>query len=120
MQDQPILDHAPIADLLDIGGPDLVQELTELFFADTPELIAAIESAVATEDWEALTRASHSLKSSAFYLGALALSELSRQLEQSSRAGETGSCVELSRSTPAAYEAAKLALLEMRAELPPA
>ena len=120
MQDQPILDRAPIADLLDIGGPDLVQELTELFFADAPALIASIESAVLSEDWEALTRASHSLKSSAFYLGALALSELSRQLETSSRASEAVACRELSQGTAAAYEAAKEALIEMRAELPPA
>jgi len=120
MQDHPILDQAPIADLLDIGGPDLVQELTELFFADTPNLIAEIQAAVESEDWEALTRASHSLKSSAFYLGAMALSELSRQLESLSRSDDPGPCKELSQKTPEAYETAREALLVVRAELPPA
>jgi len=120
MQDQPVLDRAPIVDLLDLGGPDLVQELTELFFSDTPGLIAEIETALEAEDWEALTRASHSLKSSAFYLGALALSEISRLLESSSRSGEEAHCKELSAQAPVAYEAAKAALIQMRSELPPA
>ena len=120
MQDQPILDRAPIADLLDIGGPDLVQELTDLFLSDTPRLLSDIEAALAAEDWEALTRASHSLKSSAFYLGALALSELSRQLESLSGSGDPEPCRALCAQTPEAFEQAKAALLEMRAELPPA
>lgn len=120
MQDHPILDPAPIDDLIDIGGPDLVQELTELFFVDAPGLIADIETALATEDWEALTRASHSLKSSAFYLGAIALSELGRQLESFSRSDDRESCRTIATQTPAAYEEAKAALLELRAGLPPA
>lgn len=120
MQDHPILDQAPIDDLLEIGGPDLVQELTELFFADTPGLLAEIRTAADTEDWEALTRASHSLKSSSFYLGALALAELSRQIESLSRSGDPEPCKELSHQAALAYLEAQEALLALRAGLPPA
>lgn len=120
MQDHPTLDQAPIDDLLDIGGPDLVQELTELFFEDTPNLLADIESAADSEDWEALTRASHSLKSSAFYLGALALAELSRQLEGLSKAGDSTSCKQLCQQVPGVYEEARSALKTLQTKLPPA
>lgn len=119
MNPLPILDQGPITELLEIGGPNLVQELTQLFYDDTPSLIAEIESAMETEDWEALSRASHSLKSSAFYVGALALSELSRELETQANAKAVEPCTELSKLAPGAFDAARAALEAMCSELPP-
>jgi len=120
MNQHPILDQGPIAELLEIGGPNLVRELTALFLDETPGLIAAIETALQAEDWETLSRASHSLKSSAFYLGALALSELSRELENQARAEAPAPCAELSRQAASAFEAARSALLDLQSEFPPA
>jgi HPt (histidine-containing phosphotransfer) domain-containing protein len=116
----PVFDPGPFSELLEVGGPELVNELAQLFLDETPELIDAIEAAAASEDWEALTRAAHTLKSSAFYLGALALSEQAKELEHHSGAGAHEAAAALAAGHREAYEAASAALAQACAGLPPA
>ena len=80
-QHPPVFDPGPFNGLMEVGGPELIQELCELFLTDTPGIIDELEAAVQSEDWETMGRAAHSLKSSAFYLGALALSNLAKTIE---------------------------------------
>jgi HPt (histidine-containing phosphotransfer) domain-containing protein len=116
MSDQPVLDQTPLNELLEIGGPELVQELADVFLSDTPQLIEAIQTALINEDWNALARASHSLKSSAFYLGAMALSDLSANLEREAKAQTSlAACRDLGVKTPTYFAEAKLALERARA-----
>ena len=58
-----------------------LRELTELFLADTPLLIAAMNNALAQQQTEPLRRAAHTLKGSAFTYGAAALGKWCEQLE---------------------------------------
>ena len=76
------------------GDPDFLREMIDVFLADTVELLAAMDGALASGDTEALRRAAHSLKSNAATFGAMRLTALARQLE------ELGKTAEMSGSPP--------------------
>jgi len=116
----PVFDPGPFEELKEVGGPELIQELAELFLTDTPGLIDELEEAAAAEDWDALGRCAHTLKSSAFYLGALALSDLARRIELATEAGEHAEGLALAGQPRTAFAEADAALRSACAELPPA
>lgn len=72
---------ASLRELQDDGDPDIVAEVGGLFLEHSPQKIAAILKAVENGDAKGLQTAAHSLKSSSAYVGAMRLSELSRELE---------------------------------------
>ncbi|MBP0005925.1 MAG: response regulator [Cyanobacteria bacterium SBC] len=74
--------------LNDLREIDALEELIELYCEEAPKLLDRIGAAVAAEDPEALKEAAHSLKSTSAALGALPLSDLSKQLEGMGRMGE--------------------------------
>ena len=80
----PIFDRAPLDELNEVGGPELIRELVELFFSETPGTISELEGAIISEDWDIMGRAAHTLKSISYYLGALILSDLGRMIEATS------------------------------------
>jgi CheY-like chemotaxis protein/HPt (histidine-containing phosphotransfer) domain-containing protein len=73
------------------GDEDFLRELVELFSADCPRLMAEIEAAVAMNDRVGLRRAAHTLKGSAWSLGAAAVAEVAVRLETMGSAGELAS-----------------------------
>ena len=77
----PVFDRSPLDELNEVGGPELIRELVELFFTVTPELITELETALVAGDWDSMGRAAHTLKSSSYYLGALLLSDIGRVIE---------------------------------------
>jgi CheY-like chemotaxis protein/HPt (histidine-containing phosphotransfer) domain-containing protein len=82
--DDRVLDPEMIDALRALGGeddPGLFKELVELFLQDTPQRIGEIVAALESDDAQRLERAAHALKSSSANLGAMALSELCRELE---------------------------------------
>lgn len=118
MPEQPFFDITPLRELKEIGGLELVQELAEVFLSDTPQLLAKIQAALDSEDWDALALASHSLKSSAYYLGAIALSAVSADLEREAKAKNSlQACRDLGGQAPGLFERAKLALSQAQTEL---
>jgi HPt (histidine-containing phosphotransfer) domain-containing protein len=84
-----ILDAGVLDTLRDsVGGDDsFVAELVETYLGDAATQLAAIESALATGDAEALVRPAHTLKSASFTVGAMRLGGLSRELEMRGRSG---------------------------------
>lgn len=66
------------------GEPDLIVELIDLYVEDTPRRLAAIRSASADGDLEALRRAAHGLKGSSASLGARQVEMLCEKLERAS------------------------------------
>jgi len=82
------LDRDVLETLRELSGddePSLFAELVQIFLDDTPVRLEAIEAAFASADADGIGRAAHALKSSAANLGALALSEMFRDLEQAGR-----------------------------------
>ena len=77
--DRSVLDS--LRELQDDGDPDIVAELGGLFLEHSPQRVEAILQAVKNRDANGLKTAAHSLKSSSAYVGAMRLSEMSRELE---------------------------------------
>jgi HPt (histidine-containing phosphotransfer) domain-containing protein len=87
--EQRAIDPAVWADLLEsVGGDaDFIDELLEVFFDDSPRLLATMEDALSAGNAEDLRRAAHSLKSSSAGFGATRLSETCKEVEDMGKAG---------------------------------
>jgi HPt (histidine-containing phosphotransfer) domain-containing protein len=85
--DLPLVDESVLAELLASTGddPEFVRELLETYLGETPDQLAAINSAIEADDAAALVRPAHTLKSSSATLGAMQLSALGRELEVAGR-----------------------------------
>jgi len=68
-------------------GAVMVATVVDAYLEDTPKLIQTIQTAIASADAAALQRAAHTLKSSSATLGAMHLTQLSKQLEIVGRTG---------------------------------
>ena len=63
------------------GGEEVVAELIDVFLADLPNQIIALEEAIAANDGPVMTRIAHTLKSGSAMLGVLPFSALCREVE---------------------------------------
>jgi HPt (histidine-containing phosphotransfer) domain-containing protein len=116
MAEGDVIDRTTLEGLLESVGGDVefLSELLETFFDDAPVQIAAMQSALAAGQAEDLRRAAHSMKSNSASFGALALSRICKELEESGKAGLLeGVGVRLTQMA-AEYEKARLALEAVR------
>jgi HPt (histidine-containing phosphotransfer) domain-containing protein len=70
-------------------GREALERVVNRFLSGTPELVGQILAAAGKEDREALRSAAHALKSSSGNIGAAALADVCRILEERARSGET-------------------------------
>ena len=70
------------------GEPDPVEEIVTVFRDDARKVLTRLRSATEREDVEGVRQAAHRLKGSAANLGATALVELLRRVEQGASAGQ--------------------------------
>ena len=88
MSTTTILDPQAIDSLRAISpddGGEFLNELIDIYLADTPQRIAEIEQCLASQNAGDLTRAAHSIKGSAANLGAAALRTAAEKLEHHAR-----------------------------------
>ena len=64
-----------------MSGEDYINELIDAFLEDAPNMIAAMQTAISTQDVESFRRNAHSLKSNANTFGATELGVLAKELE---------------------------------------
>jgi CheY-like chemotaxis protein len=83
--DRAVLDA--LRALQEPGEPDFVQEMIDLYLADTVPLIAALRVAVGQGDADGLRVAAHTLKGNSNSLGAVRMGSLSLELEKLGRSG---------------------------------
>jgi HPt (histidine-containing phosphotransfer) domain-containing protein len=76
------------------GEPDVLVEILTVFLDDVPKRILALRAAAVAGDAFAMQRAAHSLKGSSGNIGARALHDVCRQLDDHARSGD------LTRVTP--------------------
>ena len=88
------IDHEALKKLLDIvgGDPEDLAEFIEDFLEIAPSLVEELKDGSGAGDWEKVRIAAHTLKSNAKDLGAPALSELSKALEDQCKTGATDEC----------------------------
>jgi two-component system, sensor histidine kinase and response regulator len=70
------------------GDREMLQEIVQLFFAEAPELLARIQTAIAHGDGRALERAAHSLKGTVMSFGAQTAGDAALRLEAMGRGGD--------------------------------
>src|SRR4029079_5961716 len=85
------LDPAALADMLEMVGddPEFVGEIVDAYLADAPEQIRGMPAALAAGDITTSWRHAHTLKGNSRNVGATALAEIARTLEEQARAGDT-------------------------------
>ena len=111
------IDEATFANLLEITGGymDFVDELVATYLADGEEQLEALREAAARNAVADLVRPAHSLKSSSLNLGALALGELARSLEEAARGGVVEGAADRVDAITVAFADARHVLLDERA-----
>ncbi len=103
-----------LRELQDDGDPDIVAEVGGLFLEHSPQKVAAILQAVESKDPNGLRTAAHSLKSSSAYVGAMRLSEISRELEMMGRSQVLDGAEEKAERLKREYT---LVMMELDAEI---
>ena len=82
----PAIDGEVVRDLMEMMGSEF-SDLVRVYLEDTPKSLAALARAAASGRVEGLVGPAHSLKSTSANLGALALSEMAKGIEQGARQG---------------------------------
>ena len=110
--DRSVLDS--LRELQDAGDPDIVAEVGGLFLEHSLQKVEAILQAVESRDANGLKTAAHSLKSSSAYVGAMRLSEMSRELEMMGRSEVLDGAKEKAERLKSEY---KRVMRELEAEI---
>ena len=85
-----IIDLLTFDALVDAVGEDFIEELLQAYYEETPELLAALQQALANLDFETFTRAAHSIKSTSNSFGAFQFGEKAKELEMMGRVKNLG------------------------------
>lgn len=104
-------------DMVGENAENILAEMIDCYLEDAPKLLRAIAQAVASYDAIALRQAAHTLKSSSATLGAKTLSHLCKELEATSRTGNTNVGLDKVPHLEAEYEKVKIALQLERQQL---
>jgi CheY-like chemotaxis protein/HPt (histidine-containing phosphotransfer) domain-containing protein len=107
------IDRGVLQSLQDLqieGEPSIVRQVVETYLADAVPLISQLKQALSDNDGAVLQRAAHTLKSSSANVGALGLSEISRELEMNCRNNSFDDAARLVAAIESAFEEAGGAL----------
>ncbi|HLI78413.1 MAG TPA: response regulator [Candidatus Binataceae bacterium] len=112
----PAVDAAALETLrsMDAGEEGFLTKIIDLFLADSSGRIAALETAAATRDGDALKRLAHALKGSCGHFGATRLAMLCRKLEQIGAEQPVGDASVALRELIAESERVRVALEQAR------
>ncbi|MFZ5878853.1 MAG: response regulator [Chloroflexota bacterium] len=115
---QPSFDPSALDRLLQLVGGDRhsLAELIDSYLEDTSHLLADLRRAVETNDADLLRRSGHTIKSSSYDFGALALSQLGRQVEEAVFANDPPAIADLVAQAGREFEPVQAALERIRKE----
>ncbi|WP_422258664.1 ATP-binding protein [Dokdonella sp.] len=99
----PPVDQATVQELLEIMG-DGFTGLVQVYFDDTPRLLARLREAAASGQHDAIAEITHSLKSSSANVGALPLAELAKRAESDARSGRSEQLGSLGQRLDSEYQ----------------
>ncbi|MET0320186.1 MAG: response regulator, partial [Duganella sp.] len=91
-------------------GDALVERVLHAWLADTPAHLQALRAAIAGCDADQLRKTAHSLKSSSANVGAMALAQRCKELEQLGRNNTTAGAADLLADMDRSFQAARQAL----------
>lgn len=111
----PVLDSDTIGKLRSLNQPgkmDLVAELSELFFKDSPDLLEKASSSLESRDFDGLYKAVHRLKGSALYIGGTELGQLCQDIMASAKEQDSDALAEQMKELGPTYNRLAEALKE--------
>ncbi len=100
-----------LRDLQVIGAPDILTRIVDAYLPSSDRLVAELREGAGVKDFEKIQNAAHSLKSSSAAIGAMQLSEFSKELELGCRNGTLLDAAELVRKIETEFARVKNALL---------
>ena len=106
--DETVLDN--ISALQQEGMPDILSELIEIYLKESENLIQTLSHSMEDNDAEGMARSAHSLKSSSGNMGAMALAELCKDMEENGRRQMTDHAVDDYNQIIAEYQRVQSAL----------
>lgn len=116
MVDPVIIDMPTYNQLKDLMGAEFIVELIDTYNVETLGLIEQLSQALASGEAATFGRCAHSIKSSSASLGALAFSQLARELEMMGKTNDlSGAAQKLERLT-ADFRLVKQSLEELKNE----
>jgi HPt (histidine-containing phosphotransfer) domain-containing protein len=110
------LDPAALDDLRELeraGARGLLSRIVKTYLADSRKRMDALALAVDSEDAERIWPIAHALKSASGYIGAAALAEMFRDLEEKGRVGAVDGSREALWAILEEYDAVRTALEEI-------
>jgi HPt (histidine-containing phosphotransfer) domain-containing protein len=99
-----------IEGLRDLGGDEMLSELTQLFFDDTGSNLAALKEAIEKHDATSVERVAHRLKGSSDNMGATWMAELCGQLQDAGVSGDLAAAPALLERLEEEFEYVRSAL----------
>ena len=114
MKADAIIDMAILAELRSATGDEFLGELIDTYCQETPQLIAALQTALTQGDAEGFRRQAHSIKSSSATFGATAFAALARELEMLGRDGNLGQAGSQVAQLVVGYAAVERSLRELQ------
>jgi histidine phosphotransfer protein HptB len=109
-----IVDQGVYQSLVEMVGEDFIGEMVEAFLDEGAQFLNDLSGALEAEDVDTFRRAAHSLKSNAATFGALALSEMAKELEMMARENQLGSVDGKLASLSLAFKEASRVLKELQ------
>src|SRR5512136_2716747 len=85
MNAQSVIDLPTFEALRDAMGADYILEVVQVYFEETPRLLAELKEALAKQDCEVFRRSAHSIKSTSNSFGALQFGARAKELEMMGR-----------------------------------
>jgi two-component system, sensor histidine kinase and response regulator len=87
-----------VENLRELGGSEMISELTEMFFEDSASGLATLQAAVESGDAQTVERVAHTLKGSSGNMGATRMSGVCAEIEASGASGDLARTPELLES----------------------
>jgi HPt (histidine-containing phosphotransfer) domain-containing protein len=113
MDKQTAIDLPTFEALREAMGADYIGEVVQVYFEETPQLLAGLREALSKQDCEAFRRAAHSIKSTSNSFGALQLGAQAKELEMMGREMKLEGAEPKVQSLEADYLVVKQALEEL-------
>lgn len=104
------LDRAAIENSRELGGDEMLSELTRIFFADTGSNLAALNKSVKESDVASVERIAHTLKGSSSNMGATRMAAICDQLQYVDTSGKLSAAPALLEKLEAEIEHVRSAL----------
>jgi HPt (histidine-containing phosphotransfer) domain-containing protein len=112
----PALDPQVIDSLRQLtppGEPDVLADILNLFLAEVPKKIGALQAALEAGDAAQVARIAHSLKGSTGNLGAHAMLDVCRRIDDRARRGDLASVAPLIASLTSEYHRVELEIRQL-------